>query len=72
MGLLENNSVVVVKGQPGCGKSTQAPQYILEEWAKNYINYKDPCRIVVSQPRRIAAISLAARVANERNEEVSI
>lgn len=63
--------MVVVKGEPGCGKSTQVPQYILEEWAKTAATSGSPCRIVVSQPRRIAAISLAARVANERDESVS-
>lgn len=69
--LLETNNVVIIKGEPGCGKSTQVPQYILEEWAKTASESESPCRIVISQPRRIAAISLAARVANEREENVS-
>lgn len=60
-----------MKGEPGCGKSTQVPQYILENWAKNYNTKQSPCKIVISQPRRLAAISLAVRVANERDENVS-
>lgn len=69
--LLKNNSVVIVKGEPGCGKSTRVPQYVLEAWAKSAGSEKGKCRIIVSQPRRIAAISLASRVAKEREEFVS-
>jgi len=50
------------------GKSTQCPQYILED-AIAY-NKGSDTRIVVTQPRRIAAISVAERIANERDEEV--
>ena len=50
------------------GKSTQCPQYILED---AIVNCKgSDTRIVVTQPRRIAAISVAERIANERDEEV--
>ena len=48
------------------GKTTQVPQYILEDsFAK-----KTNCNIIVTQPRRIAATSLAARVALERDCEL--
>lgn len=70
--LSKTNSVVVIKGEPGCGKSTQVPQFLLEEWAVNGGLDGKPCRIVVSQPRRIAAISLASRVAGEKMDEVII
>ncbi|XP_017778938.1 PREDICTED: ATP-dependent RNA helicase DHX36-like [Nicrophorus vespilloides] len=66
---IRNNQVVIVKGEPGCGKSTRVPQYVLQGWAQEASEDKD-CRIVVTQPRRIAAISLAERVANEREETV--
>lgn len=69
--LSKENSVVIIKGDTGCGKSTQVPQFILEEWAKEDGPNGKPCRIVVSQPRRIAAISLANRVASEKMDEVS-
>lgn len=70
--LSRKNSVVVIKGEPGCGKSTQVPQFLLEDWALNGGLDGEPCRIVVSQPRRIAAISLASRVAGEKIDEVKI
>lgn len=68
--LSRRSSVVVIKGEPGCGKSTQVPQFLLEDWAVNGGPDGEPCRIVVSQPRRIAAISLASRVAGEKMDEV--
>jgi HrpA-like RNA helicase len=46
--------VTVVAGDTGCGKSTQVPQYLL---AAGYN------AIAVTQPRRIACIALAKRVA---------
>ncbi|NXD87993.1 DHX34 helicase, partial [Halcyon senegalensis] len=50
------NQVVVVAGDTGCGKSTQVPQYLL---AAGYGH------VACSQPRRIACVSLAKRVAFE-------
>jgi len=50
------------------GKSTQCSQYILEDAINN--NKGSDTRIVVTQPRRIAAISVAERIANERDEDV--
>nr|CAI5869381.1 unnamed protein product [Callosobruchus analis] len=68
--LLKSNQVVIVKGEPGCGKSTRVPQYVLEAWANERGHLGEPGRIAVTQPRRIAAISLAERVASERDESV--
>nr|CAH7761914.1 unnamed protein product [Callosobruchus chinensis] len=68
--LLKSNQVVIVKGEPGCGKSTRVPQYVLEAWATESGQLGEPGRIAVTQPRRIAAISLAERVASERDESV--
>ena len=59
-------AVVVVEGETGCGKTTQVPQFILEDAAAR----NEPCSIICTQPRRIAATSLARRVASERGERV--
>ena len=63
-----NNRVTLIKGETGCGKSTQVAQFLLE----SFIDKKQAAHFnaVVSQPRRISAISLAERVANERGEDV--
>lgn len=50
---LEERQVVVVTGETGCGKSTQIPQMILES------STEARTKIICTQPRRIAAISLA-------------
>ncbi|CAH1163616.1 unnamed protein product [Phaedon cochleariae] len=65
-----SHQVLIIKGEPGCGKSTRVPQYVLEAWAEAEGLQGEPGRVVVTQPRRIAAISLAERVASERDEFV--
>lgn len=60
---ISNNEVVILSGSTGSGKSTQIPQFILDN--QDQYDTKRPY-IVVTQPRRVAAISLAQRVANER------
>ncbi|XP_053972471.1 ATP-dependent RNA helicase DHX30-like [Hylaeus volcanicus] len=65
---LRDNRVLLIKGDTGCGKSSQVPQYILNDYIQN--NRADQCNILVAEPRRIAAVSLAERVAAERNEAV--
>ncbi|XP_060080350.1 ATP-dependent RNA helicase TDRD9-like, partial [Ylistrum balloti] len=60
---IECNQVTVVQGSTGSGKTTQVPQYILDHHA----SMNKYCNIIVTQPRRIAAISIARRVCSERN-----
>lgn len=64
--LIEENKVVVLSGETGCGKTTQIPQYIFDHAIKNGKGSR--CNIVVTQPRRIVAMSIAERVAWERGE----
>ncbi|CAK9833953.1 ATP-dependent RNA helicase DHX30 [Anthophora retusa] len=65
---LQNNQVLLIKGETGSGKSTQVPQFIIDSYIKE--NRGSECNILVSEPRRIAAISLAEHVANERDERL--
>lgn len=64
--LLKQNNVLVVCGETGSGKTTQVPQYILDDMIE--AGRGGHCNIVCTQPRRIAAISVAERVAEERRE----
>ena len=61
---INNHQVVIICGETGCGKSTQVPAFILE----NELSNGRPCKIYVTEPRRISAISLARRVSEELGE----
>ncbi len=53
---------MIIKGVTGCGKTTQVPQFIFDSYAERKMH----CNIVVTQPRRLAAVSVAKRVCQER------
>ncbi|KNZ63764.1 hypothetical protein VP01_1103g1 [Puccinia sorghi] len=61
---VEQNQVILLCGETGCGKSTQLPAFILEHELAN----GRPVKIFCTQPRRISAISLAERVSQELGE----
>lgn len=54
---IKSNPVTVLLGETGSGKSTQLPQLIYAHGENE--------RIAITQPRRVAAINLATRVADE-------
>jgi len=74
---LRKNDVMLLVGETGSGKSTQIPQFLVnEQWCRpttTSIPQEDGSRkdvsvggcIAITQPRRVAAISLARRVAEE-------
>lgn len=59
---LETHRVVIIVGETGSGKSTQLPQYLMEN---GWTNSK--YMICVTEPRRIAAINLARRICDEKS-----
>lgn len=61
--MILQNRVFILVGETGCGKTTQIPQF-LYQWG---ITDK---AIAVTQPRRVAAISVAKRVAHEVGQTV--
>ena len=63
---INTNQVIVISGETGCGKTTQVPQYILEHCQQR----NQTCRIICTQPRRLSAVSVAERVAFERDEKI--
>lgn len=82
---INRNPVVIITGETGCGKvniikqfdrylktsseifqTTKVPQFILEEARSAY----QSVNILVSQPRKIGAITIARRVATELNTTV--
>ena len=60
--LVEKNRIVIIQGETGSGKTTQIPQFLLD--AGYYGG------IVCTQPRRVAAMSIAKRVSQEMEVEL--
>ena len=60
--LIKSNQVVVIAGETGSGKTTQIPKFCIE--AGRGVRG----RIACTQPRRIAAVSVATRIAEELGE----
>ncbi|KAG9345245.1 hypothetical protein JZ751_009791 [Albula glossodonta] len=57
---IHDHQILIIEGETGSGKTTQIPQYLVEE---GYT--KGGMKIGCTQPRRVAAMSVAARVAQE-------
>ncbi|KAL5351708.1 putative ATP-dependent RNA helicase DHR1 [Pseudogymnoascus australis] len=64
MEAIHNNSTVVVFGATGSGKTTQVPQFLYEA-GYGSPDSPTPGMIGVTQPRRVAAVSMAKRVGDE-------
>uniref|UniRef100_A0A6G3MDR8 ATP-dependent RNA helicase TDRD9 (Trinotate prediction) n=1 Tax=Henneguya salminicola TaxID=69463 RepID=A0A6G3MDR8_HENSL len=54
--------VCIIAGSTGSGKTTVIPQFIIDEHAEQ----QKFCNIIITQPRRVAAITTARRVSMER------
>lgn len=61
METIAENQIVIIAGETGSGKTTQVPQFLYEAgYAQNKL-------IGITEPRRVAAISMSKRVAEEMN-----
>lgn len=61
METISENSIVILAGETGSGKTTQIPQFLYEA------GYAEKQLIGITEPRRVAAISMSKRVAHEMN-----
>lgn len=64
---IRSNRVTIIEGSTGCGKTTQVPLYIHEDMLSRGETRHN---IVVTQPRRIAAVSVAKHVARLLNTKL--
>lgn len=64
LGILRENSIMIIVGETGSGKTTQLTQYLLED------GYGEYGMIGCTQPRRVAAMSVAKRVSEERGSKL--
>ncbi|MBI2053198.1 MAG: ATP-dependent RNA helicase [Candidatus Sungbacteria bacterium] len=62
---IRDNQVTLILGTTGSGKTTRIPQFILDAGIVGTEG-----RIVCTQPRRLAAVGVASRVAGERDQEI--
>ena len=65
MTVIRDNRIVIIVGETGSGKTTQLTQYLHEE------GYAHMGMIGCTQPRRVAAVSVAKRVSEEMGVELS-
>lgn len=68
MEAVHNNDLVVVYGATGSGKTTQVPQFLFEA-GYGSPDSPTPGLIGVTQPRRVAAVSMAKRVGDELGDQ---
>ena len=57
---IRKSETVIIIGETGSGKTTQIPQYVYED-----MTLTNGLMIGVTQPRRVAAVSVSRRVADE-------
>lgn len=65
--ILIKDDFLVVVGETGSGKTTQIPQYLTDSVRlRECVGSTSALRVAITQPRRVAAVAIARRVAEER------
>jgi hypothetical protein len=65
---IQRDRVTIIQGETGCGKSSRIPVMLLEDAQRRGVR----CRMMVSQPRRIAATTLMKRVRSTLGMQVRV
>lgn len=65
MEAIHHNDTVILCGETGSGKTTQVPQFLYESGYGHPESPDNPGMIGITQPRRVAAVSMARRVSQE-------
>ncbi|KAK4778779.1 hypothetical protein SAY86_006307 [Trapa natans] len=63
--VLKGNQTLILVGETGSGKTTQIPQFVLEAVDIETPDKRKKMMIACTQPRRVAAMSVSRRVAEE-------
>ncbi|KAK7181326.1 ATP-dependent RNA helicase ucp12 [Paraphaeosphaeria sporulosa] len=66
--VVNQSQVTIISGETGSGKSTQSVQFVLDDLIQRKLG--GAANIICTQPRRISALGLADRVADERCSQV--
>jgi HrpA-like RNA helicase len=66
---IKAHQVIIIVGETGSGKTTQIPQMCIDNVFPSLHNGRNRAVIAVTQPRRVAATTVAMRVAEERGVE---
>ncbi|XP_057516708.1 probable pre-mRNA-splicing factor ATP-dependent RNA helicase DEAH2 isoform X2 [Amaranthus tricolor] len=63
--VLNNNQILILVGETGSGKTTQIPQFVIEAVELDSTDKRRKMMVACTQPRRVAAMSVSRRVAEE-------